>query len=78
MARDPDLGLGLESRERAGQLQRPDFSRIACYLRDNAISIDVIYFEDSGQQKNGTARRVSRHAPTHIKVASHPRNPKLA
>jgi hypothetical protein len=75
MARDPDLGLGLESRDRAGQLQRLDFSRIACYLRDNAISIDVICFEDSGQQKNGTARRFSGHAPTHVKVGQPPTKP---
>jgi len=75
MAPNPDLGLGLESRERAGTLQRPDFSRIACYLRDNAISIGVICFEDSGQQKNGTTRRVSGQAPTHVKVGQPPTKP---
>jgi hypothetical protein len=39
------------------------------------MSIDVICFEDSGQQKNGTTRRVSGQAPTHVKVGQPPTKP---
>jgi hypothetical protein len=45
--------MGLEGRERAGQLQRARFSKIAYYLRDNVILINIIRIEASGQQENG-------------------------
>jgi hypothetical protein len=81
MARDPDLGLGIgepgaSGPAAAGQIFQGSLVIFEIMLyRDNAISIDVICFEDSGQQKNGTARRVSGHAPTHVKVGQPPTKP---
>jgi hypothetical protein len=61
---DPVLGLRWGAEGRASQFRCAKFSKIAYYLRDNGICINVICFEASGQQESGVERGVrSTHLP---------------